>query len=98
MRKKLYDMNEIELEQFHEVFTFEDIVDMKEDELNYIDRGYLVEQIILHDFDDIVDAINVKTEYNIELDEEEQEYVEWGDKVDYDLGPPMMSSEMLLNF
>ena len=97
MRKKLYNMNQIELEQFHEVFTFEDIVDMKEDELNYIDRGYLEEQIILHEFDDIVDAINVKTEYNIELNEEEQEYSEWGDKVDYDLGPPLMSSETLLN-
>ena len=90
-------MNEIELEQFHEVFTFEDIVDMKEDELNYIDRGYLEEQIILHEFDDIVDAINTKTEYNIELNEEEQEYSEWGDKIDYDLGSPIMSSETLLN-
>ena len=98
MRKKLYDMNQIELEQFHEVFTFEDIVDMKEDELNYIDRGYLEEQIILHDFDDIVDAINVKLEHNIDLNEEEEEYLEWGDKVDYDLGLPIMSSEMLLNF
>ena len=97
MRKKLYDMNEIELEQFHEVFTFEDIVDMKEDELNYIDRGYLEEQIILHDFDDIVDAINVKLEHNIDLNEEEQDYQEWGDKVDYDLGLPIMSSETLLN-
>ena len=98
MRKKLYDMNQIELEQFHEVFTFEDIVDMKEDELNYIDCGYLEGQIILHDFDDIVDAINVKLEHNIDLNEEEEEYLEWGDKVDYDLGLPIMSSEMLLNF
>ena len=97
MRKKLYDMNEVELDNFHEKFTFEDVIDMGEEEIKYIDRGYFVEQVVLHDFDDIVDAINTKLEHNIDLNDDENEYLEWGDKVDYDLGPPIMSSETLLN-
>ena len=90
-------MNEVELEKFHEVFTFEDVADMGKEEIECIDRGYFVEQVVLHDFDDIADVINVKLEHNIDLNEEEEEYLDWGDKVDYDLGPPLMSSEMLLN-
>ena len=97
MRKKLYDMNEVELDNFHEKFTFEDVIDMGEEEIKYIDRGYFVEQVVLHDFDDIVDAINTKLEHNIDLNDDENEYLEWGDKVDYDLGLPIMSSETLLN-
>ena len=97
MRKKLYEMTKAELEKFHEEFIYEDLIDMHEDELKYVDRGYLVEQLVLHDFDDIADSIDAKLEHNIDLNEEEEDYLEWGDKVDYDLGQPIMSSEMLLN-
>ena len=92
MARKVYDMTDQERYAFEEELTFLQLDDLDEAEVKMLDHDVVREVVLEEDFYDIEDAIHYKEQYGIELNEEEEDYLNWADKVDADLGPPIMSS------
>ena len=92
MAKKVYDMTDQERYTFEEELTFLQLDDLDEAEVKMLDQDVVREVVLEEDFYDIEDAIHYKEQYGIELNDEEEDYLNWADKVDADLGLPIMSS------
>ena len=90
MARKVYDMTDQERYAFEEELTFLQLDDLDEAEVKMLDQDVVREIVLEEDIVDIEDRIHYKERFNIELDEEEEYYLGWAEKVDYDLGPPIM--------
>ena len=95
MRKKVYEMKIEERHKFEDQLTFDMLDELEDVEIELLDKDIVEEIILNEDFVDIEDAIVYKEKFDIELNEEEEDYLEWGSKVDEDLGLPFMSSETI---
>ena len=91
MARKVFDMTDQERYEFEEQLTFAQLDNLDEDEVKMLDPDVIYELVFEEDIVDIEDRIHYKERFNIDLDEEEENYLGWADKVDYDLGPPIMS-------
>ena len=89
MAKKVFDMTDKERYQFEEELTFLQLDDLDENEVKLLDQDVVREIVLEEDFYDIEDSIHYKEQYGIELTEQEEDYLGWAEKVDYDLGPSM---------
>ena len=89
MAKKVFDMTDKERYQFEEELTFLQLDDLDENEVKLLDQDVVREIVLEEDFYDIEDSIHYKEQYGIELNEQEEDYLGWAEKVDYDLGPSM---------
>ena len=90
MRTKLYDMTEQQLEEFETNMTFKDLLSLDEEELDCIDPDVVEEIVCEQSYDLEEDRIYYKELFNVPLDEEDEDYLRWAEKVDGDLGPPLM--------
>ena len=90
MAKKVYDMTTEERYEFEEQLTFLQLDDLDEAEVKMLDED-IVRELVFEEGFDIEDRIYYKDRYDLELDEEEEDYLNWADKVDGDLGPPIMA-------
>ena len=70
--------------------TFLQLDDLDEAEVKMLDED-IVRELVFEEGFDIEDRIYYKDQYGLELDEEEEDYLNWADKVDGDLGPPIMT-------
>ena len=95
MRKKVYEMKIEERHKFEDQLTFDMLDELEDLEIELLDKDIVEEIIANENFTDIEDAIVYKEKFDIELNEEEEDYLEWGSKVDEDLGLPFMSSETI---
>ena len=95
MRKKVYEMTIEERHKFEDQLTFDILDELEDVEIQLLDNDIIEEIIANENFTDIEDAIVYKEKFGVELNEEEEDYLEWGSKVDEDLGLPFMSSETI---
>ena len=90
MRPKVYDMTETQLEEFEANMTFKDLLSLDDEELDEIHPDVIEEIVCEQDYELAEDRIYYKELFNIELDDEDEEYLRWVEKIDGDLGPPLM--------
>ena len=95
MRKKVWEMTIEERHKFEDQLTFDMLDCLDKDEAELLDQDIVREIILDEDFSDIEDSITYKEYYGVELSEEEENYLEWGSKLDDDLGLPLMSREVI---
>ena len=91
MARKVFDMTDQERYEFEDQLTFCQLDNLDEDEVKMLDPDVIYELVYEEDIVDIEDRIYYKERFNIDLDDEEEDYLNWADKVDYDLGPPIMA-------
>lgn len=89
MARKVFDMTDQERYEFEEQLTFSQLDNLDEDEVKMLDPDVIYEIVFEEDIIDIEDRIHYKERFNIDLDEEEENYLGWAEKVDYDLGPSL---------
>ena len=89
MARKVFDMTDQERYEFEDQLTFCQLDNLDEDEVKMLDPDVIYELVYEEDIVDIEDRIYYKERFNIDLDDEEEDYLNWADKVDYDLGPPI---------
>ena len=90
MTINVLDMTEEQFDAFQANLTFEQLEALDDEEYGEIDPSIVREVVENEDFDDIEDTIYYKEKYNVPLGDEENEHLSWVDKVDGDLGPPLM--------
>ena len=90
MRPKVYDMTETQLEEFEENMTFKDLLSLDDEELDWVSRDVIEEIVCEQDYDLTEDRIYYKELFNVPLDEDDEDYLNWVEKIDGDLGPPLM--------
>ena len=90
MRTKVYDMPEEQFINFQNNLTFDQLEELDDDEVGEISPDIVREVVEHEDFDDVEDAIYFKEKYNVPLGDEENQHLDWVNKVDGDLGPPLM--------
>ena len=90
MRTKVYDMTDKEFEDFQHNLTFNQLEELDDEEFDEIDPDIV--QIVVEegDFCEPDTRIYYKEKYNVPLDDEDERYLDWERKVDYDLGRPLM--------
>ena len=91
MARKVFDMTDQERYEFEDQLTFCQLDNLDEDEVKMLDPDVIYELVYEEDIVDIEDRIYYKERFNIDLDDEEEDYLNWADKVDGDLGPPIMA-------
>ena len=97
MRKKVYEMTIEERHKFEDKLTFDLLDDLDKEEAELLDQDIVREIILEEEFCNIEDAITYKEYYGVELNDEEEEFLEWGARVDEDLGLPLMSAQTIAN-
>ena len=90
MRTKIYDLTEEEFVKFEENVTFEQLEELDFDEVAELDNDVVREVVENEDFADANDQIYYKEKYHVPLNDEDNYYLDWANKVDADLGPPLM--------
>ena len=90
MRPKVYDMTETQFEEFEANMTFKDLLSLDDEERDWVSRDVVEEIVCEQDYELMEDRIYYKELFNIPLDEEDEDYLDWMDKIDGDLGPPLM--------
>ena len=95
MRKKIFEMTIEERHKFEDELTFDILDSLEKEEVEVLDQDIVREIVLDEEFCDIEDSITYKEYFGVELNDEEEEYLEWGSKVDEDLGLPLMSSETI---
>ena len=90
IKVKVYDMTDEQLEEFEANMTFKDLLSLDDEELDEIDPCVVEEIVCEQSYDLVEDRIYYKELFNVPLDDEDEEYLRWAEKVDGDLGPPLM--------
>ena len=90
MRPKVYDMTEMQFEEFEANMTFKDLLSLDDEERDWISRDVIEEIVCEQDYDLTEDRIYYKELFNIPLDDEDEEYLRWVERIDGDLGPSLM--------
>ena len=90
MRPKVYDMTEQQLEEFEANMTFKDLLSLDNEELDWVSQDVVEEIVCNEDYELVEDRIYYKELFNVPLDDEDEQYLDWAAKIDEDLGPPLM--------
>ena len=90
MRTTVFDMTDKEFENFQHNLTFNQLEELDDEEFDEIDPDIVRTVVEEEDFCEPDTRIYYKEKYNVPLDDEDERYLDWESKVDYDLGPPLM--------
>ena len=90
IKVKLYDMTDEQLEEFEANMTFKELLSLDDEELDELSQEVIDEVVCEEDYELVEDRIYYKEKFNVPLDEEDTDYLDWMDKIDGDLGPPLM--------
>ena len=83
-------MTDEEFEEFQDNLTFEQLEALDDEEFDEIDPSIVREVIENENFEDIETQIYYKEKHNVPLNDEDNEYISYENKLNGDLGSPLM--------
>ena len=88
--KNVLDMTDAEFEEFQDNLTFEQLEELNDEEFDEIDPDVVREVVENEEFDDIETRIYYKQKHLVPLNEEDEAFICYENKVNGDLGSPLM--------